>query len=146
MFKFYSYYPFSDYVLLHTSYYLLFQAKCSTYYTGMQFCKQLWSFSHEDHGFKKKKPRLSTSYRVSLDDRMSVLAIVIHNFDKIQISVRPVDELLDQVQRHSGRLFGFILHYLGSVGAVHIAPFHLGYHPIVREKEFSGGGARTEQF
>lgn len=70
---------------------------------------------------------------------MSVLAVVIHNFDKIQISVRPVDELLDQVQCHGGRLFGFILHYPGSVGAVHVAALNFGYGPVVREKQFSRG-------
>lgn len=73
-----------------------------------------------------------------MEDHVSVLAMIIHHLDGVQVGVGPVHQLLDEVQGHSSGLLCLIVHQSGPVGAVHVAAFHLGHVPIVGEEEHSG--------
>lgn len=91
----------------------------------MQLCRDL-SF---------QLSRTFGTHLASLDDVVSVLAIVIHNLNVIQICICPVDQLLYHVQCHCGWLLNLIIHKPASVSAIHVAPLQFAHFPIICKEE-----------
>ena len=65
---------------------------------------------------------------------MSVLALVVHHLDVVQVGVGPVDQLVDQVQGDAVGEHDLTVHQLGPVLTVHVTALHLGDLTIVSEE------------
>lgn len=74
------------------------------------------------------------SHQQSLNDGVSVLALVVHHFDVVQVSVGPVHQPVDQVQRDAVREDDLAVHQLSTVLPIHVAALHLGDLPIVSKE------------
>lgn len=92
--------------------------------------------------YKTKNPRIS-SHQQALNDGVSVLALIVHHFDVVQVRVGPVHQPVDQVQRDAVREDDLAVYQLGAVLPVHVAALHLGDLPVVGEEHLPADEGRT---
>lgn len=74
------------------------------------------------------------SHQQSLDDGVSVLALVVHHLDVVQVGVGPVHQSTDEVQRDAVREDDLTVHKLRTVLAIHVAALHLGDLTVISEE------------
>lgn len=88
------------------------------------------------------KPHLDT-----LDNGVSVLALVVDHFDVVQVSIRPVHQAIDQVQSDAMGEDELDVHQLCAVLTIHVAALYPGRGPIVCEEHFAvaEGEERTKK-
>lgn len=79
-------------------------------------------------------------YQQSLNDGVSVFALIVHYLDVVQISISPVDQPVDQVQSDAVWEDNFTVHQLCSVLSIHVTSFHLWDLPVVGEENLSVEG------
>jgi len=94
-------------------------------------CLGLWCKIHR----KSQTMYQKRTHLISLDDSVSVFAVVIDHLNVIQICVCPVHQLLHQVQSHCSRPLNLVIHKSCSVCTIHIAALQFGCIPIISEKE-----------
>lgn len=82
---------------------------------------------------REKEPPIS-SHHQSLNDGVSVLAVIVHHLDVVQVSVGPVHQPADQVQRDAVREDDLAVHQLGAVLSIHVTALHLGDLPVVSKE------------
>lgn len=80
------------------------------------------------------KQNVCCSHQQSLDDGVSVPALIVHHLNVVQVGVSPVHQPTDQVQGDAVREHYLTVHKLGSVLAVHVAALHLWDLTIVCEE------------
>lgn len=85
-------------------------------------------------------------YQQSLNDGVSVFALIVHYLDVVQISISPVDQSADQVQGDAMREYNFTVHQLCSVLSIHVTTFHLRDLPVVGEENLSVEGNIEEGY
>lgn len=76
----------------------------------------------------------SCSHQQPLDDGVSVLALVVHHLNVVQVGVSPVHEPADEVQRDAVGEHNLAVHELSSVLAIHVTALHLGDLTVVCEE------------
>lgn len=79
--------------------------------------------------------RPGASHQQSLDDGVSVLALVVHHLNVVQVGISPVHQPADQVQRDAVGEHDLTVHELGSVLAVHVASLHLRNLTVICEED-----------
>lgn len=65
---------------------------------------------------------------------MSVLALIVHHLDVVQVGVGPVHQSTDEVQRDAVREDDLTVHKLRTVLAVHVTALHLGDLTVIGEE------------
>ncbi len=85
-------------------------------------------------------------YQQSLNDGVSVFALVVHYLDVVQISISPVNKSADQVQGDAMREDNFSVHQLCSILSIHVTTFHLWDLPVVGEENLSVEGNVEEGY
>lgn len=76
----------------------------------------------------------SSSHQQALDDGVSVLALVVHHLNVVQIGISPVHQPADEVQRDAMWEYNLAVHELGSVLAIHVTALHLRDLTVVCEE------------
>lgn len=79
-------------------------------------------------------------YHKTLEDGVPVLALVVNHLDVVQVGVGPVNHSVDQVQCDAVGEDDLAVHQLGTVLAIHVAPFHPRCGAIVSEEHFAVAG------
>lgn len=73
----------------------------------------------------------------SLDDGVSVFALIVHHFDVVQVGVSPVHHAIDQVQCDTMGEDDLAVHQLSAVLTIHVTTLNPRRGPIVSEEHFS---------
>ncbi len=76
-------------------------------------------------------------HQQALDDGVSVLALVVDDFDVVQVGVSPVHHPVDQVQCDAMGEDDLAVHQLSAVLAIHVTALHPWRRPIVCEEHFA---------
>lgn len=75
-----------------------------------------------------------SSHQQALNDGVPVLSLIVHHLNVVQVSVGPVHQPVDQVQRDAVREDDLAVHQLGAVLPVHVTALHLGDLPVVSKE------------
>lgn len=76
----------------------------------------------------------SCSHQQALDNGVPVLSLIVHHLDVVQVSIGPVHQPADEIQRDAVGEYDLTVNQLGSVLAIHVAALHLGDLTIVCEE------------
>lgn len=76
----------------------------------------------------------------SLDDGVSVFALIVDHFNVIQVGIGPVNQAVDQVQGDTMRKNNLTVHQLSAVLTIHVTALNPWRRPIVCEEHFTVAG------
>lgn len=76
-------------------------------------------------------------YQQSLDDGVSVFALIVNHFYVIQVGISPVHKPVHQIQSDTVREDNFTVHQLCAVLSIHVTAFHPWRRPVVGKKQFA---------
>lgn len=77
------------------------------------------------------------SHQQSLNDGVSVLALIVDHFDVVQVGISPVNQPVDQVQGDTMGEDNLTVHQLRAVLTIHVTALHPWGGPIVCEEHFA---------
>lgn len=77
------------------------------------------------------------THQQTLDDGVSVFALIVDHFNVVQVGVSPVHQPADQVQSNTMRKDNLTVHQLSAVLPIHVTAVHPWCRPIVCEEHFA---------